>query len=386
MKKSKTNPNAVFAELTWFAPRKCFKRKYKGKVYYLKGDGSKKPTEGNYEASLAEFLSLKNGNAATAPQSVATPVSSEKSLFEAISAYVGEYEANALAGEISTARWERVSQYLKRLENFAGDINCSTISEATLSSYRFELLRQKSKNEISSWTARYSLQEACSFTKWAWRQRYINELPRNLEDLTISAERKEVVCLSADEVKKLLSSCSTNWQRCLILLGLNTGMNQADISQIKASDYESGWIFKSREKTGVAGAWGLWELTKTFVEICRTDKQPSDLLFTTKNGLPLVEDGFRKGKRYKNDAVRLVWNRLAKKAGITGGYMQLRKTGASTLELLGYADCVESYLAHAKRSVASVHYLTEEAKRQAAMKNESLKNGLKALAEHFGLA
>jgi integrase len=375
-------------ELTWFAARNCWKKYFDGKVRYYKGTGEE--THESYDEALREYLyDKKKQGAMSAPAGVAPCGYSSPgglSIAAAIARYVREYEADYKANQKSLGRFDKVKQYMGYFTKFVGSEKCCGLSERLLSNYRAVLLTKLAQQKLGQWTVKYALQEVCSFTKWAWRQRLIADLPRNLLDLSVGIKRKPVAAFSKEDVQALWASADEDNQKLYLALALNTGMTQADIAALKASNYAEGFLFKSREKTGIQGAWKVWNETARLIDQCRSDKNPEDLLFTTRQGQPLLHTTTnKKGKRVKTDSIAQTFARLARKAGVKGSFARLRKTAACAVESEGYSDCVQLFLAHSRRSVAETYYLTEEARRKALMKNGRLIEAILAVQTYFGI-
>jgi hypothetical protein len=131
-------------------------------------------------------------------------------------------------------------------------------------------------------------------------------------------------------------------------------------------------------------------------------KKPTDLLFLTEKGRPLVESGLRKNERpFRNDSVRQWFQKLLKKAGLEGSFVRLRKTSANILEAKGYGDVVQFFLSHNNdalflsgsivtkerddNSVAARHYISQDAKIEALKTHPRLLEAVAMLEREFGL-
>ena len=152
-------------------------------------------------------------------------------------------------GDLSGVRVENIAQHLRHIESVLGaDLPVSNLNEESVIQYRAALVDEISKGNIGKTTAatRMSL-----FREWV-KSIYAIEQPRNLysRDLAIRKPVKAVVCFSVQEVKDVLSQVPEKF-RLYVLLMLNCGMYQGDISDLKPSevDWENGTITRKRSKT-----------------------------------------------------------------------------------------------------------------------------------------
>lgn len=110
------------------------------------------------------------------------------------------------------------------------------------------------------------------------------------------AERGERL-FTHDELKLILKTANPIL-RAMVLLGLNCGLGNADIGQLKASaiGWESRWLTYPRVKTGVHRRAWLWTETLEALRLARElrpiPKNPEDdgLVFVTKFGQPWHKD------------------------------------------------------------------------------------------------
>ena len=437
--------NKRWKELTWHPPRRCFKKFCGGKTFYLKGDRSGRATVSNYKVSLREFrlsvelnalaasrqrleadreateslaalgqigtilvLEAKKGlitgnvadSLAAATSLLNGPSDEEEtasgpkhSIRSAADTWLSDFKQKVARAKLSASRYDKLRVYINHLVRFLGrDFDVAALAEADLLAYRTQTLGPASrsgKGDVSDYEARYRLQTCARFVRWLWQNRYLAELPRNIDTFKqVEVAEREVMAFSLGEVRSLWENCCTDRQRLLVCLGLNTGMNQSDISSLAIADCQDRYIIKRRQKTGVQGCWRLWDRTRALVEACRdaSASQLTDCLFRTGNGRPLVEIGTRQdGKGYHNDSVRLIFARICKKAGVHGTFSLLRKTAASDCERLGFADVVKKFLAHKDGSVAARYYVTQAAKVEALKGDHRLREAVEALGKYYGL-
>lgn len=91
-----------------------------------------------------------------------------------------------------------------------------------------------------------------------------------------------------EQVRKLLQHASPA-MKAMILLSLNTGMNNADMGNLKEShvDFETGWLDYPRHKTGIERRAKLWPETLKAIDDYWPERQTplaeyADFVFITK--------------------------------------------------------------------------------------------------------
>lgn len=431
--------------LSWHKPRGCYRKYYGGQTYYLRGDNSRQETQANYEAALAEWFmkkqsldqqareagiarrvsktvelieeftsDLRNGAnkklATLGLPTMAAPKLTTRPLVDSATMFMDDLRARAERGELSVGRYERVGNYITTfLASVGDDTDSNAINEMTLQAFRKDItgrIGNGKNDEISGYSARYTLQTAASFVDWLWRSKLLMERPRNIESFKkVKVAKSPVKFFTVEQIKSIWGACEDDKQRLYVALAINTAMNQADIAKLTPSNLEPPFLITRREKTGVVACWKLWPMTWKLIESCkrRGVKKPTDLLFLTRDGRPLVERGFRKdGRTFKNDAIRQTFNRLLADVGIDGSFVMLRKTVATVLKSKGYGDVVQFFLAHdndalfisngvvskepSGDSVAERFYIGHEAKVHALKNHPRLLEALAMLEREFGIA
>jgi integrase len=379
----------TFAKLTWFAPRRCWKKKIKGKVYYFAGNGTK--TQDGYAAALVEYQQLCQQQAAynreqageygqsaedikqnayrltTAShgERVAAVVAGipPQPLGEVVAAYLADMLARLQAGEIVAQTYEQrrviLEQCRQRLEA-CGVRYIADITAQTLADYRQAILGDK-RHKIS--TKRDYLRFVKWFINWAWENGKLQDLPRNINSFSKIKLRKttEVQHYTIAEVKEMLAAISgrnADRLRLYMLLCLNCGMGYQDISDLTPSQLQEGRIIRERSKTAVPGNWLLWADTAKL--LAKYGKANGELLLTTRDGKPLISHRLVGDTVKSSSAVESSLKRLWAKHGWRGSPYWLRKSGANWVEAISDKDTAKLYLAHADTSVADQHYLTRK--------------------------
>jgi integrase len=144
-----------------------------------------------------------------------------------------------------------------------------------------------------------------------------------------------------------------------MLLALNCGFTQADISDLTHEEAKNGRITRKRsktrrKKTTPEVSYLLWaETSKSLEEHRSTD--PLRVL-VTHSGKPWVDNS-----RHGADSIRTQYRYVLDRTGITASFKALRKTAATMLErhptFRAYA---QYFLGHAPQTVAQTHYTTPD--------------------------
>jgi integrase len=150
-------------------------------------------------------------------------------------------------------------------------------------------------------------------------------------------------------------------QRLYLLLGLNCGFGQGEISTLMRSDVDikAAVIDRIRHKTraiAVRGSWVLWPQALELLRAELADKNERDLALLTREGRPLVDAESR------TDSIKLAWDRLFNNAERHEkkvrhlSFGTLRKTSATWMLNHGGRQLQQQHLCHADGSVAARHY------------------------------
>jgi len=162
-------------------------------------------------------------------------------------------------------------------------------------------------------------------------------------------------------------SKATEPQRLYLLLGLNCGFTQVDISTLTPDMIHFGdkpYIERGRSKTGIYGKWFLWPETAAILEtsilatarLKKTFKLKSDKALLSREGKELI--WFDEASGNKIDSVVQCFQRLRQACKLyTPGYSfkYLRKTGSQMVRDLAGKEFSEAYLAHTDKTIGK-HY------------------------------
>ena len=267
-------------------------------------------------------------------------------------------------GDISATWFEKIRiSVCHFVEYLQTDLPLSKLNEMLLDDYRNYTLSlpisAATDKSISPWTAKSRLDIVKLMIKWGYQMALIDTLPRNLDQYSrITIPEPTVNRFSREEINVLYSAASER-TKMFMLLGLNCGMGQADISSLRVSEVQMSnkRIVRKRTKTGVHCEFALWPLTVQMLKKHgNLDGEPNDRVFLSKSGHPLVREYFIDDKFKRTDAIRSAFFRLMKKTQLPNhrGFYSFRKTAASEIEAIDPA-VTEMFLAHSEKGLKR-HY------------------------------
>jgi integrase len=287
-------------------------------------------------------------------------------------------DARALAGEIDHTR---AASYRGNVAVFVRHVGADTpiasITPVTLEEFHGWLLQQvglrrawvqraddSPKEGVAPRYAASILQVTKMFVEWL-ADRGGFTLPRNLRKLKIKLPKQDVRTFSLDEIRQLLDAAGRyNVKLKLwILLMLNIGGCQNDISELDYTELDTKrWVVtrpRSKVQGGPVVSYKLWpEVVELLTHFRNQDEKVKNdrgnqVVLTTANGKLLVQPR-------RVDNVRSAYRYLCKRAALQCDkpLMLLRKTGATLLARhKAHRAFVETYLAHAPRTVADTFYV-----------------------------
>lgn len=263
-------------------------------------------------------------------------------------------------GDISATWFEKIRISVCHFVDYLQtDLPLMKLNEMLLDDYRNYTLSlpisAATDKSISPWTAKSRLDIVKLMIKWGYQMALIETLPRNLDGYArITIPEPTVNRFTREEIHALYSAASEK-TKTYMLLALNTGAGQADISDLRVGevDIEAGRIIRKRTKTGVHSEFALWPRTVEMLKLHgNLDGEPNDRVFLSKSGHPLVREYFVNDKFKRTDAIRSAFFRLMKKTQLPNhrGFYSLRKTAASEIEIIDSA-VTEMFLAHSEKGL-----------------------------------
>ena len=280
---------------------------------------------------------------------------------------------------------DNIRRWLGKFVDFTGDL-------APIDSISFELWERwqracKAKSlKTQTEEAAKEYQVSKTFIRWLWKQDLLS-LPKNYDDkMRFNRWTKDIVIYEIADIKKTLALASGQ-TKLHILLMLNAGMTQIDISKLRKSQisFENGTITRKRSKTELLEntplvCYPLW--TETLEELKKHFSKHPTLALTTKSGQDWVrKQTLSSGKLKKCDNVATQWGNLKKanpKATFLRTLKSLKKTSSTLIfNNRDFSMYHQLFLGHSAKTISLINYskFDQAIFRQAIM----------WLAEQFGL-
>ena len=285
-----------------------------------------------------------------------------------VGCYLRERERQAEAGELSLGHLYSLRLRLTQFQDWLGKNTAVTdIDGKTLTGYRAELLGKVARKKWTRTTAKHHLGSVKAFVRWLWQIEAIPTLPRVMDSrgaaLSIGESVGKIIVFTKEEIKALLDG-GPDRTRLFILLMLNCGMTQKDISDLHVSevDWDQGRIIRRRSKTEDCENvpivnYLLWPETFRLLKQERA-KRSKDRVLVNANGSPLCFEKFSENGTYrKTDNIKNAFDRLRKPLKILKPLKSLKKTSASLLrDSAQFSSLEHLFLGHAPMTMADRHY------------------------------
>jgi len=377
-------------ELTWDKSLHRWVKVIRGKKYYFSGRVSSKAIREDYLKALDEYRRLLPeilegravGSAAT--RFAANPSGKSRNPKKRVEYAVSEYHRfldarvseTKSSNSISAGRAVGVKNWLKPflafLESEFPNRDITKIDEEVISKYW--VTQASDTPDVSRLTVFQRFATLKNFLRFCWRQRLIDELPRNLSDLKVSipAERKILFFdwrkSKGRELQKIIAACREHdeFLYLCVLLGLNCGFTLKDIHDLKACEFRwrsKPWryIERDRSKSGQFGKFVLWEETERLLMKYKrktADYNSMDSLLSMPDGSPIMRTG---GGQFDSPIAyqfkKIVASRFPSADGEKDArsFKTLRKTGATFCANREFGTEV-LYLAHKPKTMSARFY------------------------------
>lgn len=270
------------------------------------------------------------------------------------------------AQERSASRYDAFRCHLEQFRDWTGgDRPIADLNYNLLESYHTYLLTLV-KKDISKPTARDRMQAAKQLAIYCGRKSLIPPILFDTQDFTFRITATKVKTASMGDIKTLLDASSERTKLYMILM-LNTGMTQKDISDLeqKQVDWNTGRIKRKRSKTqhqkGVPEVdYPLWQATFAMLKKHRSRDRTRALL--NERGGSLFEQTIKpNGQLKKTDNIKSAFSRVARKLRLEHVTLkQLRATSATILNKhRDHQRLAQQYLGHAPTTIAERHYIVQ---------------------------
>jgi hypothetical protein len=284
-----------------------------------------------------------------------SPADPDRSVGHQSGLWLAELKGRVEAGQFGAGEYQGQTYYSRHfVAHFGKETSIDAIDEELWAGFHRYLIAEINRGR---WTAVYAKKlhrSARNFVEHLASLKRITA-PENLHDrrMRFSIPAQEVEVFTLAEVRGLMEG-ARDQVRVLILLALNCGMTQVDISDLHPGevDWSRGRLKRKRSKT--AGQknvpeveYPLWPETLELLKALKSSD--AEHVLVTKSGRPWVDR-----KTRNTDSVRTEFDKL--KARLP--FKHLRKTSATVLgshpEYRAYA---QYFLGHAPETVADTHYI-----------------------------
>jgi hypothetical protein len=283
------------------------------------------------------------------------PVDPDRSIKHQAALWLGELKGRVDAGQFGAGEYQGQTYYSRHfVAHISEETRIDAIDEELWAGFHRFLIGEMNQGRWSAVYAKKLHRSARTFIEHLASLKRI-AAPENLHEkrTRFNVPTKEVEVFSLEEARSLLSA-ARDQVRLLILLALDYGMTQVDISDLRHEevDWEAGRLRRKRSKTShhkkaPEVEYPLWPETFELLKSLRSSDP--DHVLVTKTGKPWVDR-----KTRNTDSVRTEFDKLDARLP----FKHLRKTSAT---ILGSHPVFRAYgqyfLGHAPETVADTHYI-----------------------------
>ena len=302
-------------------------------------------------------------------------VDTSRTVGAAIKEWLNLLRGSVAVGNMSVGRWDAYKRYIGIFGQWIGEGNpVDVINAAKLEEFWAWLAVQISEQRFSTATAKGLLMTAKQFIRRVADELGKIPLPANIDSrrLKFNDAPQKVETIPFDQVRLMLEK-ATERTRLFVLLMLNLGAYQADISQIgeEEVDWTAGTVTRPRSKhpKGPVVKYKLWPETLDLLKKYRAkgerplNDRGMKVVLTTDEGKLLSriwmekdESGSEKQRRY--DTIQSAANTMFDSVGFKKPLKLFRKTSASHLAShKDYKYYVDYFLANSPKGIAQRHYI-----------------------------
>lgn len=295
----------------------------------------------------------------------ANPVPRDRTIKGQMEGWARLQHSRHVAGKISAGRYDAYLRNAGVFAEWAGPhSDIATLDAPRIRAYYDWLCQQIGDGRFSTSYARSLLNAAKNLVSRIAELGLI-PLPGNLrsKDFTFDDSAGDIDYFTIAEIRSLMDECDRISPRTklFLLLMLNCGMYQSDISDLKPSevDLERGVVTRRRSKRrrqGLRVTYKLWPETLELLR--RFGTTEGDRVLGSEEGNPLVSYKFVQGKLRRYDLIGHSYDKVRKKAGVTKPIKVFRKTSAHLLDRhRDYRAFCAYFLAHAPKTVTEISYV-----------------------------
>ncbi len=252
----------------------------------------------------------------------------------------------------SPGGWANFKRNLQAFVDFMGVSSSVDKIDATT----WESFFKHCKNHFGDAKAKDCLAIAKKFVRYLYKKELI-ELPKDLDDYSITIEDKTVQHFELDEMRYLMTVPGI--LGCFIHLMANCGFYQIDIATLTSSMFKDGYIVRQRHKRKVGENlptvhWKLWPETIALINEFRTNR--NGLLFTREDGSSWYKDELINDKHSKDDRISPLWHQWEARNPQSLSLKYIRKSAAQHLPKADFSMQVK-FLGQCPPKGSAKHYV-----------------------------
>ena len=286
-------------------------------------------------------------------------VPEDKTVTVQVEKFLALDKARVQANVISVGEYEIVSRALHDFQNWIGGAaSVDSIDADKVEDYWSHLVGAK----LSIETKKKKLRHMKNFIGWlAEKGKILRPLNLDSRKHRFGSGLKAIKTVDTKEVKRLIEIASGQL-KLHILLMINCGYTQIDISDLKSSevDWQRGRIKRKRSKTDHEEDvpivdYPLWP--ETFALLQQYGHCEGDHALLTESGKCWVRDYLKPdGKRSKVDNIKSNFAHIKKREKLAYSLKRLRKTSSTLLGKDHPDSLVTLFLGQSPRTIATRHY------------------------------
>lgn len=267
------------------------------------------------------------------------------------SAYLARRAGDATQGVISPSEQEGIRLAVESFRDWFGEARPIREVDGEVWQGWYDYVRAAS---LASETKKKRMRHVRTLLVWLVEKGAVAQFP-SLITLRprFASTREELTPPTADEVKAVLGAAPGRL-KCVLLVMLNTGLNQVDVADLRRGQYADGRITRGRSKTAKkatrAVAWKLWPATIALLD--RFAETEGERLLLTEKGGPWTRDEFADGKRSRTDNVASAFRHLKAPFSLKG----LRAFGGDAIRRRFGKHVADHFLGHGQDPVERAYF------------------------------
>ena len=292
------------------------------------------------------------------------PVPTDRTVGHWIDQFLSLRDVEVKAGELSRAGYDQCKWCLDAFRDWLAP----TLPVESIDSTRWvEWYKHVQGMDKAAWTKKKLFSYPKSFISWLIEQGLIPAFESlHAKRYKFSIQRKEEDPLTVERIREIVGKAQ-GVMRLHLLLMLNAGLSQKDISDLRPSEYTDGQIHRARSKTHKKGtrvvSWKLWDSTKALLD---EHAQHGERLLLTSKGTTWVGDGRRDGI-----------NSLYRHLGFPESLKRFRATAGNLIKKKLGKETADHFLGHKQGVVDSAYFARDQ---------EELDQAVDWLGSHLGLS